>query len=187
MIRLTTILMLGNFFLTIGCVGPKFMSSASGNHQTLAPIPKKQKAVIMPFEGSGASELIDKQKAGAHFAGVLAEKLKRSGLFSEVGVGISSGASGEIVISGEILRIGKKSWGSRALVMNSEMSFGVTGAVHDHQHNLLMTFTKSRSAQGGLMGAGGWMSAGAGAMIKQLADWVAADVLNAIKKGNRSS
>lgn len=141
---------------------------------------------ILPITGSGAYEPIDKQKARAHFANVLAEKLKSSGLFSEVRVGISARDSGEIVISGEILSIGKKSWGSRALVMNSEMSFGVTGAVHDHQHSLLMTFTRSRSAQGGLMGAGGWMSAGAGTMIKQLADWVAADVRDVVKKGNKS-
>lgn len=186
MIRYTTIFMIGSFFLIIGCVGPKFMSSSSGKHQAFAPIPKNQKAVIMPFEGSGASELIDKQNAGAHFASVLAAKLKGSGLFSEVTVGATPTDSGTIVISGQIWRIGKKSWGSRALVMNSEMSFDVSGEVRDHQRNLLLSFTKSRSAQGGLMGAGGWMSAGSGAMIKQLADWVAADVRNAVKKGNKS-
>jgi hypothetical protein len=87
------------------------------------------------------------------------------------------------VISGSISSIGKRSWGSRALAGNAETSFEVTGEIRGHDYNQLLTFTKSRSAQGGLFGVGGWATAGSGQMIKQLTDWVADDVLKVIKKG----
>jgi len=94
--------------------------------------------------------------------------------------------STEIVISGSISSIGKRSWGSRAMLGNGENSFEVTGEIRGKNNNKLMSFTKSRSAEGDPLSVGGWATAGSGQMMKQLADWVAADVFNAIKKGMKS-
>lgn len=182
MTSLRPFLILGSVFSLIGCVGPKFMSNSDGQHKRIIPVPKQQSVVILPFNDAGVDEKIDNQSAGTYFAGRLADKLLATGLFKQVTVSPSQSDSVALVISGSIASIGKRSWGSRALVGNAKTSFGVTGEILDHDHNQLMTFTKSRSAQGGLLGVGGWATAGSGQLVKQLADWVASDVAKVIKK-----
>jgi len=173
---------LGNVFWLTGCAGPKFMSNSDGRHTALRPIPQRQSVVILPFNDSGIAEKIDNQSAGDYFAGRLLEKFLTSGLFAHVTVGSSPQVTAALVVSGSISSLGQRSWGNRALRGNAKTSLEVTGQIRDHDDNLLLTFTKSREAQGGLVGAGGWFTAGAGQMVKQLVDWVASDVVNAVKK-----
>lgn len=175
-----------NVFFLAGCVGPKFMSNSFGSQEVLAPIPKHLKVIVSQFDDYGSLEKVDNQAVGAYFATVLANKLLLSGLFPAVTVSSSPPDSTQIVISGSVSSIDKHSWGKRALIGNAESGFEITGEIRDHKSNKLMNFTKSRSAQGGLFGVGGWATAGSGQMVKQLADWVATDVLNAIKKGMKS-
>lgn len=175
-------LALGSLCVLTGCVGPKFMSNSDGKHEAMRPIPKGQHVIITPFDDAGETEKIDNQSMGTYFAGALAQKLLALNSFRQVTVSASRTDSTAIVIAGSVSSFGSGGWGKRAIVGNAQSNFEATGEIRDRNNNKLLSFTKSRSAEGGLMGAGGWFTAGGGQMKKQLADWVAADVVKVIKK-----
>ena len=160
----------------VGCAGPKFMSHSSGPHEILAPVPSCDSISLrMKYNTQFDSILTD----------ILRKELLKEQLYSFIRVIPYDGnITTRLLIQMYIFDTGALSWGTRAMQHLSESSFGVQGRLVDQRENrTIITFSKRRSAQGGLLGRGGLATPTEESMAQQLVEWVVDDIVDVIKEG----
>jgi hypothetical protein len=123
------------------------------------------------------------QDLGALFAKKLAQELTKRKIFAHILVDSSANEpETRLVLTGYIGIMRKKGWAKRAM-LGSESEVSISGRLSDIESDkTVLTFTRSRKGSGGVIGAGGWLSAGEGTMVDKLVEWIADDVAKALEK-----
>jgi len=166
-----------SFFL-IACTGPKFMSTVSGSQENWGKHPTIQSISISPLAKFAVSD-----STMDPYTPRLLENLKeRMGRISDVRKIVILSPTDSIqtpyLLEISVMNTGKAGWGDRANNYGSQSEVSVAGRLIDVKADkALITFRKTRMAQGGMLGIGGWLSAGEKQMSRKLIDWLADDVV----------
>ena len=181
---LGTIIVVLIIFALTGCAGPKFISRGPIFHQYWGDIPyQKDLSIIIT-----SSTTIEKEAAEL-FTETLTKGLESQKLFGKIFV-ISpiEATKTDIVLEVNIENIIKTGWWARGGSYSHEpCSVAVTGKLIDvKQDKTILTFSRERSGEGGLLGIGGWLRAGRNTMTNKLVKWVSDDIVKIIaNKGEK--
>lgn len=175
--------------LATGCAGPKLMSTKTGSHKALGSITPNQEVSIRglhtaPPAASSDDDYGEQLLYINHLMDNLAEKLRTNSQFSGVTiVAEADNVATPYMLEVKVVGVNKRGWASRATGFggDTQSKASVAGRLVDVAHDqVVLTFEKSRSSQGGLLGMGGWLSAGEEAIAKKHMEWLADDIVAAI-------
>jgi hypothetical protein len=167
-----------------GCAGPKFMSDSSGTVSASENIPVGERISIIWTQSWRDSKTTDGKTRNQFIAEVLAKELRLYHLF-EVQDVVPDTVEPESPLQFKVWLEGstESGWCARSFSPGTSNSVTVGGTLVDQSRNVsLISFSKSRKAQGGVCGIGGYLSPDDVAMNKTLIEWVIEDVVKDIKK-----
>jgi len=175
--RVTIILTL--FVLSFhGCAGPKFMSKGYRFQQYWGEIPTQKDLSIKIT----STPLIEKEQAEL-FTETLTKGLEGKKLFNKISIiSPKEYVKTDIVLEVNIEKMVKTGWWARGgRYADSPCEVGVTGKLVDvKQDKTILTFSRERRGEGGLIGSGGCTRAGEDTMINSLLEWAAEDIVEII-------
>ncbi|MBU1121933.1 MAG: hypothetical protein ABIH71_05870 [Candidatus Omnitrophota bacterium] len=171
--------------LVCGCAGSRFMSISDGYHKDWGMIPYKESLSVKVFATDSQDKWNDKD-LGQIFTERLVEKFEKEGIFDEVFIISSAEAPKTRLVLEGAVEIAEKSGYAARLFVPSTCKVNVSGKLVDARDKVeLFIFTKSRDSQGGLLGAGGLLSASSKTMVKELTQWVADDVAGILRNDKK--
>ena len=166
--------------VTGGCAGPKAMSNHQSQSRAWHPLPSVASVSIRPSSEGGSGEMAQ----STALRQTLAAKLVASGVFRTVDVG--GGAEYDPILVIDVTRVTRAGWGNRAFAVGARSSVRAEGKLISSNQSVIATISEMRSAQGGIVGAGGWITCGEESMITALRNWVAEDICDSLKEQSRS-
>ncbi len=164
-------------FLT-ACVGPKLFSESSASQEIWEKQTSIRNISVRPLPIFAESDTTFDTYTPLLFEKIK-EHLKNNPEIEEVKIlSPTDSAKTHYLLEVSVMNIGGAGWKNRALYDNTKSEVSIAGRIIDvASDKAIITFRKTRMAQGGLLGMGGWLSAGEKKMSQKLIDWLAGDIV----------